>query len=144
MKNIDVTIVTFSTMVNILMIVATLIFAVPEKYNSMLNGSRIWGGMQAIAAAWKLGDVVYSTLPKEGYAYVLSFPEFNRDEIIGQEALIIAWSLAITYIILSLIDMMLVYSHLVNLLNKVSLTPLGTRFPSRGTRLYFLFFFKNN
>ena len=122
MKNVDITIVTFSTMVNISMIVCTLIFAVPEKYESMLNGSRIWGGLQAIAAVWKLGDIVYSTLPKEGYAYVLSFPEFNRDEIIGQEALIIAWSLAVTYVILSLMDMLLVYSHLINLLNKVSLT----------------------
>ena len=104
------------------MIVATLVMAVPEKYTSIRNVSRVWSLMQTIAAVWKLIDVVYSTLPKQGFAYVLSFPEFNRDEIVGAEALIIAWSLAMTYIVLSLIDMLLVHSHLVNLSNKVGFT----------------------
>ena len=122
LKSLDVTIVSFSTIANLFMIVATLVMAVPEKYTSIRNVSRVWSLMQTIAAVWKLIDVVYSTLPKQGFAYVLSFPEFNRDEIVGAEALIIAWSLAMTYIVLSLIDMLLVHSHLVNLSNKVGFT----------------------
>lgn len=122
LKSLDLTIVSFSTITNLFMIVATLVMAVPEKYKSMLNVSRVWALMQTIAAVWKLADVVYSTLPKQGFAYVLSFPEFNRDEIVGAEALIIAWSLGMTYIVLSLVDMLLVYSHLVNLFNKVTLS----------------------
>ena len=73
LRSLDLTIVSFSTIANIFMVVSTLIFAVPEKYETMAKVSKAWILMQLIASSWKLADVVYSTLPRAGFVKGFSY-----------------------------------------------------------------------
>ena len=76
---------------------------------------------QSISCSWKLFDATYSSLPKDNFIFVLSFPEFGRREIVGSEALAITWSLIGFYILLFLWTLIILHSHLTNLKNQVSL-----------------------
>ena len=121
MASADMAIVIITTISSFIMIISTCLLAVPEKHQAMKNVSIIWTLTQAVSCCWKLFDATYSSLPKDSFEFILSFPEFGRPEIIGAEALAITWSLIVLYILLFLWTLIILHSHLSNLKNQVSL-----------------------